>query len=170
MARVLHQTAFGGSSTNASSRLSPEVITTSGYIHKTLEFEISVFRHICELTKEIEHRLPILQLYNQQLGLNTWCLSLTMSLDPSIVTIFRVGFTWIASDLPQVHFPATVRYQRRGQRRHLYKYIHTYVHACTYIYIYIFMCMYIYMCIGVCTIRAVMVANTLPLLYQLAFK
>ena len=57
--RVLHQTAFRGSTPDFSSRLSPEVFSTSGYFRKTVAFEIRVFPLLGELPKAIEPHLPV---------------------------------------------------------------------------------------------------------------
>ena len=115
--RVYHQTAFRGSTPDFSSRLSPEVFSTSGYFRKTAGFEIRVFPLLGELPKAIEPHMPVCQLYRWQLGPNMWSSPTTKSLDPIVVTALRVGFPGEATDPPHVDLPAIVRSQRHGQRR-----------------------------------------------------
>ena len=102
--RVYHQTAFRGSTPDFSSRLSPEVFSTSGYFRKTAVFEIRVFPLLDELPKAIEPHLPVCQLYHWQLGPNMWSSPTVKSLDPIIVTNLRVGFPG------ESHGPATCRF------------------------------------------------------------
>ena len=65
-----------------SSRLSPEVSSTSGYFRKTVGFEIRAFLLLGELPKAIERHPPVCQLYRWQLGLNMWSSPTTKTLDP----------------------------------------------------------------------------------------
>ena len=90
--RVLHQTAIMGSTPDFSSRLSPEVFSTSGYFRKTVGFEIRVFPLLGELPMAIEPHLPVCQLSRWQLGPTTWSSPTTKSFDPIVVAALRVGF------------------------------------------------------------------------------
>ena len=102
--RVLHQTAIRGSTPDFSSRLSPEVFSTSGYFRKTVGFEIRVFPLLFELPKAIEPHLPVCQLYRWQLGPSMWTSPTTKSLDPIVVTALLVGFPG------ESHGPATCEF------------------------------------------------------------
>ena len=84
-----------------SSRLSPEVFSTSGYFRKTAGVEIRFFPLLGELPKAIEPHLPVCQLYRWQLGPNMWSAPTTKSLDPIVVAALRVGFQG------ESHGPAT---------------------------------------------------------------
>ena len=76
----------------------------------------SVFPLLGELPKAIESHLQVCQLYRLKLRPKRWSLSSTKSLDPVVVTAFKVGFPWEASDPPLVNLPAIVRCQTCGQR------------------------------------------------------
>ena len=97
----LTSNGFLGSTPDFSSRLSPEVFSSSGYFRKTVGFEIRVFPLVGELPKAIEPHLPVCQLYRWQLGPSMWSSPTTKSLDPIVATALRVGFPG------ESHGPAT---------------------------------------------------------------
>ena len=80
-------------------------------------FEIRIFPLLGELPKAIEPHLPVFQLYRWQLGPNMWSSPTTKSLDPIVVTALRVVFPGKTKSPPHVDLPASVRSQKRGQRR-----------------------------------------------------
>ena len=89
----------------------PLLIFPRGYLLKSFPqvdisarqrgFEIRVFPLLGELPKAIEPHLPVCQLYRWQLGPNMWFSPTTKSLDPIVVTAFRVDFPG------ESHGPAT---------------------------------------------------------------
>ena len=74
-----------------SSRISPELHYTKGYLHKTAMVQNQSFHLLAEPPKDIEPHLPASQLYSWQLGSSKWSLHTTNSLDPIVVTVLLVN-------------------------------------------------------------------------------
>ena len=163
--RAQHQTAIRDSTPDFSSRLSPEIFSTSGY------FRVRVFPLLGELLKAIEPHLPVCQLYRWQLGPNMWSSPTTKSLDPIVATALKVGFpgeshrpatcgltcncpkpeawTTEASWHTYIHIYTYTQYIKKKtytyiKIHHIHAYIHIYIHTHIYIYTHTHIHTYIY--------------------------
>ena len=110
---VYQQNAFRWSTPDFSSRLSPEVFSTSGYIRKTAgdwNQSLPSPRWAAKGYRPTPARLPVIPL-----GTRSQHVIFAKSLYPIVVIALRVGK---ATDRPHVDLPAIVRSQRCGRRKH----------------------------------------------------